>query len=52
MEAVLAVVGEEPVGHARGAGRSKKEAEQDAAQKTLALLLPMEQKGVEPEEDT
>jgi ribonuclease-3 len=33
------------VPHARGEGRSKKEAEQAAAQKTLALLAPVEQKG-------
>jgi ribonuclease-3 len=31
--------------HARGEGRTKKEAEQAAAQKTLALLSPVEQKG-------
>jgi ribonuclease-3 len=36
---------------ARGAGRSKKEAEQAAAQKTLALLVPLEQKE-SPEDPT
>ena len=45
---VEVLIGDSP--HSRGEGRSKKEAEQAAAQKTLALLAPVEQKGAAQEE--